>query len=80
MRTLTVTTCLAALLVIASCGRSPVTRAATGGVGGAVVGTVVGGPVVGTAAGAVGGATSAPRPRREPRSVQVRLRTGSLLV
>jgi len=56
MRTLTVA-CLVALIALAACGRTPTTRAATGGLGGAAVGTVVGGPVVGTAVGAVGGAT-----------------------
>jgi hypothetical protein len=56
MRPLTVTFCLASLLVLAACGHSPTTRAATGGLGGAAVGTVLGGPVVGTAVGAAGGA------------------------
>jgi osmotically inducible lipoprotein OsmB len=57
MRCVTFTACLVALLAVSACGRSPVTRAATGGLGGAAVGTVVGGPVVGTAAGATAGAT-----------------------
>ena len=56
MRILTLTTCLVALLAVAACGRSPTTRAVTGGLGGAAVGTVLGGPVVGTAVGAAGGA------------------------
>jgi osmotically inducible lipoprotein OsmB len=57
MRTVTIVSLLAALLALSACGRSPTTRAATGGLGGAAVGTVLGGPLVGTAAGAVGGAT-----------------------
>jgi hypothetical protein len=57
MRTPIAIVCLAALVAVAACGRSPTTRAASGGLGGAAVGTVVGGPVIGTAAGAVTGAT-----------------------
>jgi osmotically inducible lipoprotein OsmB len=56
MRIVTATVCLAALLAVSACGRSPTTRAVTGGLGGAAVGTVLGGPVVGTAVGAAGGA------------------------
>lgn len=55
MRVLTIVTCVG-LLALSACGRSPETRAATGGLGGAAVGTVVGGPVIGTAVGAAGGA------------------------
>jgi hypothetical protein len=47
---------LLALLAVSACGRSPTTRAVTGGLGGAAVGTVLGGPVLGTAVGAAGGA------------------------
>jgi hypothetical protein len=56
MRILTTTACVALLLAVAACGRSPTTRAVTGGLGGAAVGTVVGGPVIGTAVGGAGGA------------------------
>jgi hypothetical protein len=57
MKATTLIACLAALGLLAACGDSVTTRAATGGLGGAAVGTVVGGPVIGTAAGATAGAT-----------------------
>ena len=55
MQSLTVTACVAALLVLASCGNNATERAATGGLGGATAGLVVAGPV-GAVAGAAGGA------------------------
>jgi hypothetical protein len=49
--------CFSALALLAACGDSVTSRAATGGLGGAAAGTVLGGPVIGTAVGATAGAT-----------------------
>ena len=55
MHLLTATACLLLLVAVSACGRSPTTRAVTGGLGGAAVGTAIGG-----AAGAGAGAATAP--------------------